>query len=114
MPRIPGPVFVPLSRATSEIGHTYGIGTLLDCLRRSTYAACQMEDTTMARRPITAIHANDPGWLIALWLAIHRGDPAPEQIDAAEASKAAMAMIRQLAPHLDAAHAKAVTAALGH
>jgi hypothetical protein len=73
-----------------------------------------MEDTIMARRPITAVHANDPGWIIALWLAIHAGDPAPEQIAPADATKAATAVIRQLAQHLDPAHAKAVTAALGH
>jgi hypothetical protein len=82
--------------------------------RRDTYAACHSEDTTMARRPITAIHKNDPGWIIALWLAIHGGDPAPEHIGQAEVSRAATAIIRELAQHLDAAHAKAVTAALGH
>lgn len=68
----------------------------------------------MARRPITAVHVNDPGWIIALWLAIHGGDPAPEHISAADATKASMAIIRALAPHLDAVHAKAVTAALSH
>lgn len=68
----------------------------------------------MARRPITAIHANDPGWIIALWLAIHGGDPAPEHISPAEASRVATQAIRALATQLDAAHAKAVTAALGH
>jgi hypothetical protein len=73
-----------------------------------------MEDTIMARRPIVAVHANDPGWIIALWLAIHGGDPAPDHIGRAEASRAALAIIRELAEHLEPAQAKAVTAALAH
>jgi len=27
-------------------------------------------------KPIVGIHRNDPEWIIALWLAIHGGDPA--------------------------------------
>ena len=71
----------------------------------------------MAAKQITAIHANDPGWIIALWLAIHRGDPAPEahgQISAEKVSAAAVDVIRAVAAHLDPAKQKAVTAALGH
>ncbi len=64
------------------------------------------------RKPITAIHARDPAWIIALWIAIHGGDPAP-QISTAKANEAATAIIRALAAHLDAAKAKAVVAALG-
>lgn len=68
----------------------------------------------MARRPIVAVHAKDPGWIIALWLAIHGGDPAPDHVSRADASRAAIAIIRELAEFLEPAHAKAVTAALGH
>jgi hypothetical protein len=64
------------------------------------------------RRPITAVHAKDPAWIIALWIAIHGGDPAPE-ISAKKANEAAMAIIRALTAHLDPAAAKAVVAALG-
>ncbi len=71
----------------------------------------------MAIRPITAIHTNDPAWIIALWLAIHGGDPAPDQhgaISAEKAKIAAASAIRALAAHLDPAQAKAVVSALGH
>ena len=71
----------------------------------------------MAVRPITAIHANDPAWIIALWLAIHGGDPAPDQhgnISADKLKFAASGAIRALAAHLDPAQAKAVVTALGH
>ena len=64
------------------------------------------------RKPITAIHARDPAWIIALWIAIHAGDPAP-QISTAKANEAATAIIRALAGYLDVAKAKAVVAALG-
>jgi hypothetical protein len=64
------------------------------------------------RKRITAIHAKDPAWIIALWIAIHGGDPAP-QISAQKATKAAMNAIRALAAHLDPVKAKAVVAALG-
>lgn len=67
----------------------------------------------MALKPIIAIHRNDPAWIIALWLAIHGGDPAPE-ISAERARALSADIIRALAGHLDAAKAKAVTAALGH
>lgn len=64
------------------------------------------------RKRITAIHAKDPSWIIALWIAIHGGDPAP-QVSAKKANKAAMAIIRAVAAHLDPAKAKALAAALG-
>jgi hypothetical protein len=64
------------------------------------------------RRRITAVHAKDPAWIIALWIAIHGGDPAPE-ISAEKANKAATGIIRALTAHLDPAAAKAVVAALG-
>jgi len=67
----------------------------------------------MALRPIVGIHKNDPQWIIALWLAIHGGDPAPE-ISVQKASAVAADAIRALAAHLDAGKAKAVVAALGH
>ena len=47
------------------------------------------------RRPVTAVNAKDPAWIIALWIAIHGGDPAPE-ISAKKANEAAMAIIRAL------------------
>ena len=64
-------------------------------------------------KPITAIHANDPEWIIALWIAIHGGDPAPELSQAA-IQKAAAGAIRALATRLDPAQQKAVVAAVGH
>jgi hypothetical protein len=67
----------------------------------------------MALKPITAIHRNDPQWIIALWLAIHGGDPAPE-ISLDKARTLSTDIIRALAVNLDAGKAKAVTAALGH
>jgi len=71
----------------------------------------------MAIKPITGIHTNDPAWIIALWLAIHGGDPAIDQhgvISAEKAKVAAAGAIRALAAHLDPVQAKAVVAALGH
>ena len=71
----------------------------------------------MAVKPITAIHANDPAWIIALWLAIHWGDPVPDQhgnISTEKVNVAAAALIRALAVYLEPTKAKAVVAALGH
>jgi hypothetical protein len=62
-------------------------------------------------KPIVGIHRNDPEWIIALWLAIHGGDPAPE-ISAAKAQLAATEAIRALAGRLSAPQQKAVIAAL--
>jgi hypothetical protein len=64
-------------------------------------------------KPIYAIHKNDIEWIIALWLAIHGGDPAPE-ISPARAEAVAGEVIRSLATRLSAAKQKAVVAALGH
>jgi hypothetical protein len=64
-------------------------------------------------KPIIGIHRNDPEWIIALWLAIHGGDPAPE-ISSQKAQLAAAEAIRALAGHLSAPQQKAVVAALGH
>ena len=64
-------------------------------------------------KPIVAIHRNDPEWIIALWLAIHGGDPAPH-LSAQATERAATDAIRALSAHLGAAQAKAVNAALGH
>lgn len=64
-------------------------------------------------RQITGIHVRDIEWIIALWFAIHGGDPAPEHLSPAQAQEAAVGLIRAAAGHLDAAKAKAVTAALG-
>jgi hypothetical protein len=47
------------------------------------------------RRPVTAVNAKDPAWIIALWITIHGGDPAPK-ISAKKANEAAMAIIRAL------------------
>ena len=65
-------------------------------------------------KQIVAIHKNDPQWIIALWLAIHGGDPAPEIISAGEIEKIATAAIRSLTGYLPAAKQKALAAALGH
>jgi hypothetical protein len=64
-------------------------------------------------KPIVGIHKNDPEWIIALWIAIHGGDPAPE-ISAQKAQLAATEAIRALAGRLNAPQHKAVVAALGH
>jgi hypothetical protein len=64
-------------------------------------------------KPIVGIHKNDPEWIIALWIAIHGGDPAPE-ISAQKARLAATDAIRALAGRLNAPQQKAVVAALGH
>jgi hypothetical protein len=64
-------------------------------------------------KPIVAIHRNDPQWIIALWLAIHGGDPAPE-ISVEKQRAVSAEIIRAVAAHLDAGKAKAVVAALGH
>lgn len=69
-----------------------------------------MSDT---RTRISAIHANDPVWIIQLWLAIHGGDPAPFLTPAA-LDKAAIGAIRALATQLDPTKQRAVTAALAH
>jgi hypothetical protein len=63
-------------------------------------------------KPIVGIHKNDPEWIIALWLAIHGGDPGPE-ISAQKAQLAAAEAIRALAGHLNPQQQKAVVAALG-
>jgi hypothetical protein len=63
-------------------------------------------------KPIVGIHRNDPEWIIALWLAIHGGDPARE-ISAQKAELAASEAIRALAGRLGATRQKAVVAALG-
>ena len=72
----------------------------------------------MALRPhkeIVAIHEKDPGWIIALWLAIHGGDPAPEGVISAEtAARVAAEAIKSLATRLDPPRHQAVTGALGH
>lgn len=63
-------------------------------------------------KPIVGIHRNDPEWIIALWLAIHGGDPVPE-ISAQKAELAASQAIRALAGRLAPSQQKAVVAALG-
>jgi hypothetical protein len=62
-------------------------------------------------KPIVGIHKNDIEWIIALWLAIHGGDPAPE-VSAARAELVATEVIKGLSTRLPAAKAKAVQAAL--
>lgn len=64
-------------------------------------------------KPIVGIHKNDPEWIIALWLAIHGGDPGPE-INSQKAQQVAGEAIRALAARLAPAQQKAVVAALGH
>ena len=64
-------------------------------------------------RQIVGIHVKDIEWIIALWFAIHGGDPAPEHLSPAEAHTAAAGLIRAAAAHLDPAKAKAVAVALG-
>ena len=68
---------------------------------------------------INVIHAKDPGWLIALWIAIHGGDPPHDQhgqIPVATVQKGTVGLIRALTNHLEPEQAKAVVAALdrGH
>jgi hypothetical protein len=65
-------------------------------------------------KPIVAIHRNDPQWIIALWLAIHGGDPAPDTISERQVGEIAVNAIRSLTAYLPAAKAKAVAAALSH
>jgi hypothetical protein len=66
-----------------------------------------------AVRQIVGIHVRDIEWIIALWFAIHGGDPAPEHLSQAQVQKAAAELIHAAAAHLEPAQAKAVTAALG-
>ncbi|HEY2132371.1 MAG TPA: hypothetical protein VGH36_05260 [Acetobacteraceae bacterium] len=66
-----------------------------------------------AVRQIVGIHVKDIEWIIALWFAIHGGDPAPELLSPVQAQTAAAGLIRAAAAHLPAAKAKAVVAALG-
>ena len=65
------------------------------------------------RKPIVAIHKNDPQWIIALWLAIHGGDPAPEVIATRQIDEIAVKAIRSLAGYLPEAKQKAIATALG-
>ena len=62
-------------------------------------------------KPIVGIHKKDIEWIIALWIAIHGGDPAPE-ISPQKAEAAATEAILGLASRLSAARQKAVQAAL--
>jgi hypothetical protein len=62
-------------------------------------------------KPIVGIHKKDIEWIIALWLAIHGGDPAPE-VSPQRAEAAAAEVIRGLAARLPAAKQRAVEAAL--
>jgi hypothetical protein len=64
-------------------------------------------------KPIYGIHRNDPDWIIALWLAIHGGDPGPE-ISAQKAELAAKEAIGALAARLGPSQQKAVVNALSH
>jgi hypothetical protein len=72
-----------------------------------------MSISPTAKRQIVGIHVKDIEWIIALWFAIHGGDPAPEHLSPAQAATAANGLIRAAAVHLDPAMARAVTAALG-
>jgi hypothetical protein len=65
-----------------------------------------------AVRQIVGIHVRDIEWIIALWFAIHGGDPPPEHLSLAQAQTAAAGLIRAAALHLEPAKAKAVTEAL--
>ncbi len=71
-----------------------------------------MTDQRTASRQIRAIHANDPEWIIQLWLAIHGGDPAPF-LSKEAINKAALGAIKALTPYLEPGRQRAVTAALG-
>lgn len=61
---------------------------------------------------IVGIHVKDIEWIIALWFAIHGGDPAPEHLTPAQVQTATTSLIRAAASHLAPAKAKAVVAAL--
>jgi hypothetical protein len=83
---------------------------------RADVSRANPEDFRMAHKPIVATHVKDIEWIISLWFAIHGGDPAPEvrgELTAKQAQLAAAGLIRAAAVHLDPAHAKAVTAAMG-
>ena len=73
-----------------------------------------MSISPTALRSIVGIHVKDIEWIIALWFAIHGGDPAPEHFSPAQGHTAAAGLIRAAAAHLEPAKAKAVMAALGH
>jgi len=66
-----------------------------------------------AVREIVGIHVKDVEWIIALWFAIHGGDPVPEHLSQAQVHTAAAALIRAAAVHLNPAQAKGVAEALG-
>ena len=65
----------------------------------------------LREREIVLAHEPDAAWIIALWKAIHGGDPAPE-ISAQRAEFAATEAIRGLASRLSLSKQKAVEAAL--
>jgi hypothetical protein len=68
----------------------------------------------MPPKKIVATHVKDVEWIIALWFAIHGGDPPPHEVlTTVEAEKAA-AELRAAAAHLPAAKQKAVVTALSH
>ena len=68
----------------------------------------------MAPKIGTLAHAQDPAWLIALWLAIHGGDPAPiEGVVAQEIQEgAALRAIAALSEALDQTSRDAVQHAI--
>ena len=49
------------------------------------------------RLQLTRAHQLDPAWIIALWLAIHGGDPAPEGVIGKEVVEAAERLSASLA-----------------
>jgi hypothetical protein len=78
---------------------TYSDNTISVCLRITGDNVTEMPWRT--RIPIVALaHELDPGWLLELWLAIHGGDPGPQQVrlkEAEELMERATSIVRELA-----------------
>jgi hypothetical protein len=63
---------------------------------------------------INLAHELDPAWIIALWLAIHGGDPSPIEQTVSEAAERAIAaqIIAELAPFVGGAAGHAIAEVL--
>jgi hypothetical protein len=68
----------------------------------------------LKHREINLAHELDPAWIIALWLAIHGGDPSPIEQTVSEAAERAIAaqVIAELAPFVGGAAGHAIAEVL--
>jgi hypothetical protein len=68
----------------------------------------------LQHREINLAHELDPAWIIALWLAIHGGDPNPIEHTVSEAAERAIAaqVIAELAPIVGGAAGHAIAEVL--